>query len=109
MRPGIRIDYIYSACVVISTPDFRILCDPWFTEGIYDGSWYHYPKVDRPLERVGDCDVIYVSHIHPDHYDPAFIKEYFRAFGVKPVYIANHRMNHLRNKMRADGLVGETL
>ncbi|MBM4263815.1 MAG: MBL fold metallo-hydrolase [Deltaproteobacteria bacterium] len=104
MNRGIKIEYIYSACVVISTPNARILCDPWFTEGIYDGSWFHFPKVNRPVKRIGECDAIYVSHIHPDHYDAAFIKEYFGVYGKKPIYIADHAVNHLHGKMRADGL-----
>ncbi len=31
----IKVSYIYSACIIIETEDFKILCDPWFTEGIY--------------------------------------------------------------------------
>ena len=26
-------EYIYSACIVITTDDCKILCDPWFTQG----------------------------------------------------------------------------
>ncbi len=109
MRQGIKVDYVYSACVVISTPDCRILCDPWFTEGIYDGSWHHYPKVAHPIEKIGDCDAIYISHIHPDHYDATFIKQYFQTHGPKPLWIADHQPNHLRGKMRADKLIAEIL
>lgn len=71
-----RVKYYYSACVSITTPDVSILCDPWFTDGIYDGSWYQFPKLDKPLERVDKYDLIYISHIHPDHYDPVFLREY---------------------------------
>ena len=75
---SISVRYIYSACVVTTTPDVSILHDPWFTEGIYDGSWFHYPKVSDPLSSIGNVDLIYVSHIHPDHYDSAFLKTYFK-------------------------------
>lgn len=72
-----KIRYIYSACVVIETQAFKILTDPWFTEGAYYGSWYHYPKIDYdPIEKIGPVDFIYISHIHPDHYDPVFLKRY---------------------------------
>ncbi|MEM9312110.1 MAG: MBL fold metallo-hydrolase [Pseudomonadota bacterium] len=101
---SISVRYIYSACIVIETPDLKILCDPWFTEGVYDGSWYHFPEVTDPLASVGDVDLIYVSHIHPDHYDAEFLKAYFERYGQKEVVIADHSPNHLLFKMRADGL-----
>ena len=75
--------YIYSACIVTVTPDTRILHDPWFTEGVSDGSWFHYPKVTDPIKSIGEVDLIYVSHIHPDHYDGEFLKKYFSEYGVK--------------------------
>jgi len=105
----ISVRYIYSACVVTTTPDVSILQDPWFTEGIYDGSWYHFPKVLDPLNSIGNVDLIYVSHIHPDHYDSAFLKTYFKKYGIKKVLIANHLPNHLAGKMRADGIEAKIL
>jgi len=101
----INVKYIYSACIKTSTPDITILHDPWFTEGIYDGSWFQFPKIERPLSDIGDCDYIYISHIHPDHYDSDFLKKYFSKYGIKKVLIANHNPNHLARKMRADNIV----
>jgi UDP-MurNAc hydroxylase len=101
---NIEIKYIYSACIVTTTPDVRILHDPWFSDGIYDGSWFQFPKANNPLETIGDVDLIYISHIHPDHYDPKFIKEYFSHYGVKEVIIANHEPNYLAKKMLSDGI-----
>ena len=77
---GIKVKYYYSACVGITTPDVSILCDPWFTDGIYDGSWYQFPKFDNPLDKVGKYDLIYISHIHPDHYDPIFLRKYLEKY-----------------------------
>lgn len=101
---SIKVRYIYSACVVTTTPDITILHDPWFTEGVYDGSWFQYPRVSNPLQSIGDVDAIYISHIHPDHYDSTFIKEYFQSFGTKIVFIADHAPNYLAFKMQADGI-----
>jgi UDP-MurNAc hydroxylase len=108
-RPGIRVRYHYSACVCIETPDLRVLCDPWFTEGAYDGAWYHFPEQKDPLSAIGDVDYIYVSHIHPDHYDAQFIKSYMNAYGAKPVLIAAHKPNFLFGKMKADGVQATVL
>lgn len=99
----IKVKYIYSACVVIETEDIRVLCDPWFTEGIYDGSWFHFPEVSSPLSMIGEIDLVYISHIHPDHYDPLFLRNYFDKFGEKPILIAGYVSNFLERKMKADG------
>lgn len=99
----ITVKYIYSACIVTKTNDATILHDPWFTEGIYDGSWFHYPKISNPLDSIGDVDYIFISHIHPDHYDSKFIRKYFERFGIKKIIIANHQPNYMLGKMRSDG------
>ena len=70
-----KVRYLYSACVEIETPKLRILCDPWFSEGAFDGSWYHFPKVKNPINIIKKPDLIYISHIHSDHYDPEFLKK----------------------------------
>ena len=101
---AITVQYFYSACIKTITPDLKILHDPWFSEGIYDGSWFHFPKVSDPITSVGDCDLIYISHIHPDHYDSEFLKSYFAKYGKKKVVIADHTPNHLYGKMKADGI-----
>ena len=49
MKEAIYVKYIYSSCIITKTPDISILHDPWFTEGIYDGSWYQFPKIKNPI------------------------------------------------------------
>ncbi len=47
----------------------KILCDPWIVDGVFEGAWYHYPPLTTKISDVQNVDAIYVSHIHPDHYD----------------------------------------
>ena len=104
---GITVTYFYSACVGINTADTSVLCDPWFTQGAYDGSWYHYPPVwlkKDPLDSIGEYEYIYVSHIHPDHYDPLFLKSYLRKYPHSTVIIGDFQPNFLSKKMTADGV-----
>jgi len=93
----IKITHHYSACVTIETPDVKILCDPWFTDGIYDGSWFLYPK---PENEPTQADVIYISHIHPDHYDSVFLK---RKFPKTKIIIQDRDPNYLAFQFHADG------
>ena len=106
---AISVRYIYSACIVTSTADIRLLHDPWFTDGIYDGSWFQFPKMANPVDLIGDVDSVFVSHIHPDHYDPVFLRSYFDRYGEKPILIADHPSTHLAAKMKADGFKPTTL
>lgn len=104
---SIKVRYIYSACVLIETIDLKILCDPWVSEGAYDGSWYHYPPMKNPLETIGPADFIYISHIHPDHYDPRFLKLYLGKYPSAKVLIAPFSNNILSKKMDRNGIAHE--
>ena len=106
---SISVRYIYSACVVITTPDLKILCDPWFTDGIFDGSWYSFPRLNDPLTKIGDVDYIYISHIHPDHYDAETLKAYQEKYGKKKLLIGNFPCNYLLKKIQNDGFEVEVI
>ena len=100
---GIRVNMIYSACITIETPDCKILCDPWFTDGIFDGAWYLYSNNKDPFSAIGDCDYIYISHIHSDHYDPIFLRKYCEKFGEKLLVIGDFESNYLEKSIQHDG------
>jgi UDP-MurNAc hydroxylase len=106
---SIKVRYIYSASVVIETPDLKILTDPWFTQGILDGSWFHYPHDAGLYDRIGSVDLIYISHIHPDHYDVDFLRRYLTQYAGARVVIAPFADNFLSAKMRVDGIPHEVL
>ena len=98
-----KVKYIYSACIEIDVNGFRILTDPWFTDGAYDGSWFLFPKVD-PFKHLTKPDLIYISHIHPDHYDPEFLKALIQKWGPIPILIPDLQSNYLLRKGMSDGL-----
>ena len=47
----------------------RLLCDPWIIDGVFEGSWYHYPPLKTNITDLQNIDAIYISHLHPDHFD----------------------------------------
>lgn len=77
-----KVRYISSACVVVEHQGVRVLCDPWLTDGIYYGSWFHYPPLKFQPEDFSDVDWIYLSHIHPDHFDPGTLSRLPRSIPV---------------------------
>ncbi len=70
-----KITHINSATVIIESNNVKILCDPWFVDGEYYGSWYMYPPLEIKENYFDDIDYIYLSHIHPDHFSrQSFLK-----------------------------------
>ena len=54
----------------IDTPAGSILCDPWVNPA-YFASWFPFPDNSTlDWDTLGDCDYLYVSHLHKDHFDP---------------------------------------
>ena len=99
-----KVRYIYSACVEIESKGLRILCDPWFSEGAFDGSWYHYPAIKDPLKIIKKPDIIYISHIHGDHYDPIFLKKLLSKYPKVKIIIPEFKLNYLYLKSKFDGI-----
>jgi len=102
-----KLTYFYSATVSIQTDDLLIVCDPWFTQGAYDGSWFHFPrKIDNPIEDIGGekVDYIYISHIHPDHYDPKFLHSFLLKYPSVKIIISDFNVNVLAREMDKDNI-----
>jgi UDP-MurNAc hydroxylase len=65
----LKVTYLQNAGVIIENNGEKILCDPWLIDGCYYGAWHHYPKFEFNPKEFEDIDYIYISHIHPDHFD----------------------------------------
>lgn len=55
------------ATAILEHQGVRILMDPWLDDGIFHGSWVHFPPLRIGVTDVGRLDYIYISHIHEDH------------------------------------------
>ena len=54
----------------IETRAGSILCDPWVNPA-YFASWFPFPDNSAlDWDALGDCDYLYISHLHHDHFDP---------------------------------------
>jgi UDP-MurNAc hydroxylase len=73
----------------------KILCDPWIEDGVFEGAWYHYPPLKTKISDIQDVDGIYVSHIHPDHYD----ERNFDFAKDTPLIILNEGPNFLKKSL----------
>ena len=58
-----------SSTVLIQTNGISILCDPWLVDGVLYGAWCNYPPIDLEEIDFSIIDYVYISHVHPDHFD----------------------------------------
>ena len=95
-----KIRKLGSTTVLIETQDARILCDPWLTDGAYYGSWCNYPPINLDEYDLSNLDYIYISHIHPDHFDPRTME---RVNSSTPVLIHNYHQPFLKRNIERIG------
>lgn len=62
------------ATAILEHKGTRILFDPWLDDGIFHGSWHHFPPLQRSIPDVGPLNYIYISHIHEDHCSAGTLK-----------------------------------
>jgi UDP-MurNAc hydroxylase len=71
------IEFLGHAGLAVEHGGRLLLCDPWLSpRGAYNASWFQYPEY--PARGLGELlrpDAVYVSHEHPDHYDPWFLRK----------------------------------
>ena len=64
------------AGILIEAGSSKILCDPWFVPAFF-GSWFVFPRNDQLevelLAKIESPTHLYISHIHGDHLDEAFL------------------------------------
>lgn len=96
-----RVQSLANAGILVETSAGRVLCDPWFTDGAYQGAWAMWPKpLEDPVRALGKVKAIYVSHIHPDHYDRTFLRAYLQHYGQVPILCGRR---DLTQAVQADG------
>lgn len=88
-----KLTFIKSASVVIEYEKIKVLCDPWMSDGIYYGSWYHYPPLEVEPENFFDVNYIYISHIHPDHMDKFTLEKFPKKI---PILIHDYQEKFLK-------------
>ena len=99
-RPKLTFKFIENACGIFTgNKGTQILCDPWIKDGVFEGSWCHYPKLQTKLEDLMNVDALYISHLHPDHFD----ERYFNFAKDMPILTLDHGPNFLIKKLESLG------
>jgi UDP-MurNAc hydroxylase len=85
----------------IDTAAGSILCDPWVNPA-YFASWFPFPDNSQlDWDALGDCDYLYVSHLHRDHFDPEHLAAHVNKDAV--VLLPDFPVPDLRRALEALG------
>ena len=94
------------ASLRIDTPAGSILCDPWVNPA-YFASWFPFPDNSQlDWETLGDCDYLYVSHLHRDHFDAEHLKRYVNKKAT--VLLPEYPTSELRDELAELGSPGSS-
>ena len=90
---------IGGATAVLEHNGKRMLFDPWLDDGIFHGSWFHWPPAAVGIKDLGRFDYVYISHIHEDHCSAGTIKHINRDAEIiimdrRPNFVANFLDSH---------------
>lgn len=101
IKNELSFQFIGNACGIFEgSKGTKILCDPWIVDGVFEGSWCHFHKLSTRMEDLEQVDAIYISHLHPDHFD----ERYFGTFRKDiPIICLDHGENFLIRKLKSLG------
>ncbi len=101
-----KFKFIANACGVFTSRGGKtLLTDPWLNDGVFEGSWCHFHKLENNIEGLQDVDGIYLSHIHPDHFDQRF----FKFPKNIPIFLLNSKTNFLIKNLKTLGYTNLSL
>ncbi len=90
---------IGGATAILEHRGKRILFDPWLDDGIFHGSWFHWPPAAASIDQLGRFDYVYISHIHEDHCSAGTIRHINRD---AEIIIMDRQPNFVAQFLRAN-------
>jgi len=91
-----KVTFISNACCVYEANRMRILTDPWLVDGAFEGAWFHAPALKTKPHDLTDVDALFISHIHPDHYDLKTLSAFRRDI---PIFILDAYPGFLKRSL----------
>jgi UDP-MurNAc hydroxylase len=95
-----KLKFIANACCIVeSKKGTKIVSDPWLNDGVFEGSWCHFHELKTTWDDLQSVDAVYVSHVHPDHFDNRF----FQFPKDTPMIVLDHGKNFLHKNLISMG------
>ena len=95
-----KVTYIGHACILVESGGKHLLMDPWMVDPTYHGAWWHYPPLVHTPKDLPKIDFLYISHEHPDHFDPPTLAQINKD---AKILIADYRKKRFLERIRACG------
>lgn len=89
----------HAGLLVENSAGKKLVCDPWLRGSSYWRSWWNYPPVSKELVNNLNPDVLYITHIHWDHFHGPSLNKF-----PKDIKILVPKGNYDRNKKDLVGL-----
>lgn len=97
----VEVTYLNHACLIISSGDFKVATDPWILGPAFcNGWWLAHPSPEDSFEQLNACDLMYISHNHPDHLHPESLSHIRKDM---PILTANFQSGSTARYMRSLG------
>ena len=106
LAPGeLDVAYFTHACVRVRAGGFVLFSDPWLTGPAFTRGWWlsHAPP-EGALDEVARADLIYISHNHSDHLNPATLQRLSRLNASVPVIVPEFEAGDITHWVRRYGL-----
>ena len=98
-----KIKYISNASIFLEGKNSKVLFDPWITfNNNSNSNYYNFPENKYSKKEIANLkpDFIYISHSHPDHFDPVTLD----LFNKKTqIILANFRNAYLKRNLNQIG------
>ena len=80
-----RVVFNNHASVTVKTKDISILTDPWFNGSAFNDGWnLIYENKENEEFFLNNVNFIWISHEHPDHFQPKFFIQHHSFFRNLP-------------------------
>ena len=100
-RVSVQVTSVGHAGFRIETPAGSILCDPWVNPA-YFASWFPFPdNSGLDWDSLANCDYLYVSHLHKDHFDAKLLAAHVNKDAV--VLLPDYPVPDLKNALQTLG------
>ncbi|ESQ77013.1 MBL fold metallo-hydrolase [Asticcacaulis sp. YBE204] len=98
-----NITHLNNSFLKIEGGGTKLLCDPWAGTA-NEGGWRSFPEFDPETlyAFMADCDAVYISHLHADHFDPTLLKA--ASLTGKPFIIKDFNNKTLLKRIKALGV-----
>lgn len=100
-RDDYLVELVAHASLRVRSGGKTIITDPWYVDPINCNTLYHWPPLAKPLaEIVAETDAIYITHVHPDHFDPRTLAHFPKT---TPIYIGEYELKTFRDEIKSHG------